>query len=390
MLGVFEYDHRVLKAIEQVYGDSRSFLEAISMPSRRLYIRVNTLRITPEDLLDRLRSRGLEVYRDEELAEALYFPVKGPNKVDSEKPRVVVDKRAAESVYMGANLYAPGVIDCDESITPGTEVTIVSPRGFVVGEGVAEMSCWDMKRRRKGLAVRVTRSVFEAPRLRELPEYREGLFYPQSLPAMYVTHVLDPKPGEVVVDMCAAPGGKTGHIVELSQGRAYVLAFDHSRSKILELYENMRRLGHTYAVEIWRADSRYLHIDYPWIRADKVLVDPPCSALGVRPKIEDSKTWRDIEASAQYQIQFLRTAIRIAKIGGVIVYSTCTITIEENEMVIERIVEEEKCVEVVDTGIRRSSRGVYGVFRDLYTRFHPTLHDVTGYFIAKLVKVCES
>ncbi len=388
-LNMFLYDEGVISALKRVYGDSyANFLEAISRPSSRLYLRVNTLRTTTENVVDRLRERGISVYIDEELSEAIYIPIQGPYKVGLHDKNVVVDKYAAESVYLGSHLYIPGVLRCSSDIGKGSEVSIVSENGVVVGEGIALVSCDEMLRRRNGVAVIIVKSVYRAPPIRELPEYRDGLIYPQSLPAMYVSRTVDPRPGEVVVDMCAAPGGKTSHMVELSRGRAYIFAFDHSRKRIDELKNVLNRLGYIQLVEIWRTDSRYLHIDFPWIRADKILIDPPCSALGVRPKIYDRKSYSDIISTSRYQIQFLKSASKIVKVGGVIVYSTCTVTVEENEDIIERFVMENRCFEAVDTGILRGSRGVSGINRELYTRFHPHIHDTTGYFIAKIVRKC--
>ncbi len=387
MKGVFLYDDLVLESLRRVYGDDVDrFLEAISLPGKRLYVRVNTLKVSADELIDRLRARGLKAFPDEELPEAVYFPVEGPNEVEELELRVYVDKYAAESVYIGSNLYAPGVVDCDARIKRGDEVSIVGPGGFVVANGIAEMSCYEMKRRGRGLAVSVFRSVFRAPPLRDLPEFREGLFYPQSLPAMYVARVLDPKPGDVVVDMCAAPGGKTSHIVELSKGRAKVIAFDHSRSRLKQMRENLRRLGLERFVEVKRADSRYISVDYPMLKADKILVDPPCSALGVRPKLYDVKSYRDVVSAAAYQRQFLGEATRIAKPGAVIVYSVCTVTIEECEEVVLDVVKRASRKAVLDfIEVQRFSRGV-GL--EEVVRVHPHIHDHTGFFIAR-VRIVE-
>lgn len=386
---VFRYDDGVVSELLGVYGSGLCrFLEAVHRPSRRLYIRVNTLRVDPSELLDRLRSRGLEVYRDELFDEALYFVVEGPFRIDEEGPVVVADKEAAESVMMGANLYAPGLLSCDPSIRRGSEVVIKAPSGVVVARGIARMSCSEARRRGRGLFVEVLQSLYRAPKLRELPEYQQGLFYPQSLPAIATTRVLDPAPGEVVVDMCAAPGGKTGHVVELSRGLAKVVAVDHSRRKVRRLREELARLGHLRYVEVVEGDSRYIHLDMPGLRADKVLVDPPCTALGVRPKVYDEKTWRDLVNAAAYQEQFVRAAAKILKRGGVLVYSTCTVTHVENELLIERAALGE-CLEPVDTGLPRPwSQGSTGSYRGMYTRFHPHIHDTPGYFIARLVKKC--
>jgi 16S rRNA (cytosine967-C5)-methyltransferase len=340
--------------------------------------------------MDGLRERGVETYADEELAEALYFPVKGPFKVDLLDKRIVVDKRAAESVYMGANVYAPGVLSCKD-VRKGNEVTVVAEDGTPVANAVAVTNCEEVLKAsaRRGIVAETTRPVYKAPKIRELPEYQEGLIYPQSLAAMYVTHVLDPRPGELVVDACAAPGGKTGHMIEYSKGGAHVIAFDHSQKRLSELMSNLERLGEERFAEVWQADSRYLHIDFPWIRADKVVVDPPCTALGVRPKVFDFKSYRDVENASRYQIQFLRSAFRILKPRGILVYSTCTVTTEENEEVIESFVEEVGCVEVLEIGIRRGARGVLGYrYSDAFLRFHPHIHNTSGYFIAKLMKMC--
>ncbi|MCS7111108.1 MAG: RsmB/NOP family class I SAM-dependent RNA methyltransferase [Sulfolobales archaeon] len=388
---MLSYDAGVLSAIERVYGYEYSvFLDAISRPSSRMYARVNTLRISVEEVVDRLRARGLAVFLDEELDEAIYFFVEGPFAIELQDydKIVVADKYAAESVYLGSNLYAPGVIRCSNSVRVGDEVTVVTVDGRPIAKGVSMINCRDVRSVRRGIAVEVLKSIYRAPKIIELPEYRAGLIYPQSLAAMYTVRALDPKPGSVVVDTCAAPGGKTGHIVEYTLGKALVFAFDHSRRRLNEMRGVLDRLGHTPLVELWRADSRYLHTDFSWIGADRIIVDPPCTSLGVRPKLYDTKNYSDIVSASRYQIQFLKSASKILKVGGIMVYSTCTITIEENEEVIEQLIGEDRCLKVVDTEIRRGSRGVATPHSHAFTRFHPHVHDTTGYFIAKIAKVC--
>ena len=387
---LLHYDSDLKKSLAALYGDDvELFLRSISEPGSRYYLRVNTLRISVDEVVERLRSRGIEVYRDEHLPEAIYTPVKGPYKVEVREKVVVADKYAAESVYMGSNLYVPGVVRCSPSISRGDVITVVSETGVAVAEGVATLSCQEMLRARKGLAVEVTVSRYKVPPIAELPEYQAGFLYPQSLPAMYVSRVLDPRPGELVVDMCAAPGGKTGHIIELSRGRAYVLAFDRSKKRLEAMAREMERLGHRPFVEMWRADSRYIHIDFSWLRADRVVVDLPCTALGVRPKLFDSKTYRDVVNASRYQVQFLKAAAKVLKKGGILVYSTYTVTVEENEYVVERLLDEERCLEPESIEAPVGSRGFrYSKYGDFYLRFHPHIHGTPGYFIAKLIKKC--
>lgn len=386
-----DYDIGVLEAIKRVYGDLyRAFLDAIIKPSRRMYARVNRLKADTGKVIDSIRSRGVQVFHDEELEEAIYFPIEGPYSIELNDygSVIVADKYAAEAVYFGSNLYIPGVIRCPSTVRSGDEVTIITPHGLPIARGIAVVSCSEVKRLKRGIAVEVVRSVYRAPKVVELPEYRAGLIYPQSLAAMYVVRALEPRPGDLIVDSCAAPGGKTGHVIEYSMGKAFVIAFDRSKRRLEEMRREFERLGHTPFVEMWRADSRYLHIDFSWIRADKIVVDPPCTSLGVRPKLYDFKRYSDIISASRYQVQFLKSASKILKVGGVIIYSTCTITVEENEEVIENIISGDKCLKVVDTGISRGSRGVSTQHSHNYTRFHPHIHDTTGYFIAKLIKVC--
>ncbi len=386
-MGQLDYDVRLLESLRRVYGENVSlFLEGVKTPGRRLYVRVNTLKIEPGELLSRLKDRGIEAYPDEELPEAIYFKVDGPFKVNPRDKVVVASKEAAEAVALGADLYAPGILKCYYNVRRGDEVAIVTKSGIQVGEGVVVRDCHEAIKKKRGLVVRTTKSLYRTVGIRELPEFSEGLIYPQSLPAMYVSRQLDLKPGELVVDLCASPGGKTSHIVELSGGRVTVVAFDRSRGKVDRMKEELSRLGHLPYVEVWVSDSRYVYEDFPWLRPDKVVVDPPCSALGVRPKIEDHKTLEEVLALKKYQLQFMRAAYRLVKPGGTIVYSTCTVTVEENEEVIEQVLEESRCLDVSEVNIKRASKGVYGFQKDYLARFHPHIHDTPGYFIAKLHK----
>jgi len=191
---------------------------------------------------------------------------------------------------------------------------------------------------------------------------------------------LDPKPGEAIVDLNCAPGGKTSHISQLTQNRARIIGFDRNTQKIQKTKQLMERLGCTNYQLICH-DSRYVHIDYN-IKADRVLVDPPCSALGIIPKLAIKTTVQNVENSADYQKQFLTAASHITKKDGTIVYSVCTITKEECEDVVGFAQRE--------LGLTLEKQfpllGENGFDQDHLTqRFNPDTHE-TGYFIARFVK----
>ncbi len=382
---MLEYDERILYRLKELLGKSRiaQILNRIKEPPAKYYVRVNTALADPEDIVELLTARGFEVYRDKLIGEAIYFRVKGPFEIPRAKLKVIADKFAAESVMLGADLYAPGVKKCDK-VKRGDKVNILSPSGDVVAYGVVKMDYTDIFRFKRGIAVKVLVSRYRAPKLRYTPEYEQGLIYDQSYPAILTTRILDPEPGDIIVDMCSAPGGKTTHIAQLLNGKGVIYAFDRREKKVRRVEEEIKRMKLKNVI-VSIADSRYLHKDFPWLKADKVILDPPCSSIGVRPKLYDKKTYDDVIRLAEYQKQFIKVAYKILRKNGLLVYSTCTITIEENEEIIRYALTlgmeiEEQLIYVGERGLR-ILRGY-----DKLQRFHPDVIDTPGYFIAKLRK----
>lgn len=162
-----------------------------------------------------------------------------------------------------------------------------------------------------------------------LPSYREGLFYVQDEGAQLVSDLADPQAGESILDLCAAPGGKTVHLAELTKGRACVTATDISADRLGLIRENVERLqtpgiSIESLAEATASDRRY----------DRILIDAPCSALGILRRIPEGK-WRKkpsiIPAYAREQREILEQALKHLKVGGRLIYATCSTEPEENE-----------------------------------------------------------
>ncbi|MFP3302660.1 MAG: RsmB/NOP family class I SAM-dependent RNA methyltransferase [Caldivirga sp.] len=378
-----ELEYDVYKSLLQYMDDGEigAYFENVRKPPRRYYIRVNTLKISTDELVKRFRDKGLVAYRDEVLEEALWFPTEGPSKVESSAKYIVADKYAAESVYLGSNLYGPGVLYMPSNINAGDEVNVISPNGEVVALGIAKVDSSTFRRGFRGIVVEVIKSVYRLPKLRDLDEWRFGLFYEQSLPAQWVGRLIDPRPGEFIVDMCSAPGGKATHVAQLSVNRATVLAVDRSWAKVRQVEYNAARLG--VRLQTYIEDSRFLPNNHPELTGniDKVLIDPPCSDAGVRPKLYYRLTMRDVVNYMNYQRQFIKAAHALLKLGGVLVYSTCTLPPMENEENVKWAVELGFNVEYVN--IPAGQRAFDGLSR----RFHPHIQDTPGFFMAKLTKV---
>lgn len=375
----------IVRMVGELYGVARDdVLEALAKPVSAYYVRCNTLLASAQELKHRLENLGFKVDQNPVIPEALGIHVEGPFEVPLTGRRIVVDKHAAESALQGANIYAPGILNCG-SMCAGDAVTIVSELNEIIASGRALMSATDVLTFRKGLAVQVDHCRFKGPHIRELPEFSQGLLYPQSLAAMATVEVLDPKPGETIVDINCAPGGKLSHISQLMDNSGRVFAFDRNREKIAQARLNVTRLG-CQNVVLSVHDSRYLDEDFPDLTADRVLVDPPCSALGIRPKVYDFTTLDRINRLADYQKQFIKSASKIVRPGGVIVYSVCTFTPQECEQVV-KFAEQECGLQVVDQKPFLGSNGLssFGPTTSLCQRFHPNTHEI-GYFIAKFMR----
>lgn len=220
--------------------------------------------------------------------------------------------------------------------------------------------------------------------LAKLSEYRKGYFYIQDKASILVGHVLNPKSEEYILDMCAAPGSKTTHIAQLSLDKAVIIAADRSFRRLKTLQDSAYRLKLSSINEVV-TDSRFLTYRKKF---DKVLVDPDCTSLGRLGHSPEVRMWfkpEYVKIFSKLQYELLNKAIDLTKKGGIIVYSTCTFTLEENELLIKRVIEERNDVELIRANPFIGKEGFLGLKE--VQRLFPHLHDTLGFFIAKLIKV---
>lgn len=169
--------------------------------------------------------------------------------------------------------------------------------------------------------------------------WKAGAFHAQSRGAMLVARTLAPEPGERVLDLCAAPGGKSTHLAALMNGEGEVLAVESNRRRAGALVRTAERLG-AVNVRVERADAATPRPEGPVF--DRVLVDPPCSGLGTlqaRPDLRWRVTEDAVDTMSRTQADILAAGAAAVRPGGVVVYSTCTISPIENERVIAAFLE---------------------------------------------------
>lgn len=169
--------------------------------------------------------------------------------------------------------------------------------------------------------------------------FQEGLFTIQDEGAGEIGYVLNPNPGEIVLDACSAPGGKTTHLAELMKNDGEIVAWDIHKHRVKLVEENAKRLG----ISIIKADTKDASIyDETYKESfDKILLDVPCMGLGVikrKPDIKWQKTREEVSKIQKVQENLLRVCSKYLKPGGELIYSTCSILKEENEEVVEKLI----------------------------------------------------
>ncbi|KAJ6784862.1 hypothetical protein PWT90_00882 [Aphanocladium album] len=229
------------------------------------------------------------------------------------------------------------------------------------------------------------------------PEYLAGHYILQAASSFLPVMALSPQPGERVLDMAAAPGGKTTHCAAMMKNTGVIVANDPNKARAKGLIGNIHRLGAKNVI-VCSYDAR----EFPRVMGgfDRVLLDAPCSGTGViakDPSVKTNKTERDFMTLPHTQKQLLLSAIdsvNHAGTGGYIVYSTCSVTVEENEQVVAYALSRRPNVRLVDTELPFGKEGftsymgkTFDPSLKLTRRYYPHTYNVDGFYVAKFKKI---
>ena len=214
--------------------------------------------------------------------------------------------------------------------------------------------------------------------------FARGLLMPQSRGSMLVSRVLAPRPGERVLDMCAAPGAKTTHLAALMKNEGELVAVERDPGRARELRENCERMGAT-CVEVRQADATAAPPGRPF---ERILLDAPCSDLGTlrsRPDARWRKSPEQVERVAREQAALLDAAAAGLAPGGTLVYSTCTISPPENARQVERLLAAEPSLRADDLGAEHPE--FHGAGDPRFLQLLPHRDGTDGFFIARIRRV---
>ena len=226
------------------------------------------------------------------------------------------------------------------------------------------------------------------PPTSELPFLRKGLAIIQDEASQLVTSILDPKPGEQILDACAAPGGKTTHIAQRMENQGGIYALDLSNAKLDLIGGLCEKLGIRIIKTVKGDASKILPVPQG-MKFDRILADVPCSGFGTLRRNPDLK-WRrgevDIQRMGELQFSILRNLSMYVEEGGLLIYSTCTVFREENEDVVEKFLEAhpEFQLDRMDNLLPEKSRPL---IEGSYFKTFPPRGEMDGFFAARLIKL---
>lgn len=214
--------------------------------------------------------------------------------------------------------------------------------------------------------------------------FGNGGFYIQDKASCLAVEISNPQPGDTVLDVCAAPGAKTTYLSQLMENKGAIYSIDYSKRRMAVWKRETKRLRVKIATPIIADVCNPLPLK---VTADVLVLDPPCTSTGVFNKMPSAKwrlTKRSILGMAKIQWNMVNQCAEAVKDGGHLVYSTCSITLEENEMLIERFLKWHPEFTLVETLPRVGLPGFRGQTR--CQRLYPHIHACSGFFVARLRK----
>ncbi|CAO3688873.1 unnamed protein product [Umbelopsis vinacea] len=357
------------------------------------------------------------------LADVLFLPVLASTNIEKPSKELMIDTSAGMAVLRGADIFAPGILAIESDVHVDDKVSVDLEkkclRGFSknfqgrkvhVGNGILTQSRHAIfskpSSELSGDGVIMTEPLC---RTCGIPPGMSDLVFLQNITSTLTATILDVGPDDIVLDMCASPGGKTVHIASMLRGTGFVIAIDKNKYKTDRIHKNAKSCKVEGKVKAYAKDSTNLEgsskpHDFRALQGqgfeaevfDRIMLDPPCTGFGQRPMFSMTKDVQEVrsfrDSQPMYQKRLMSQAVRLLKAGGTMVYSTCTLNPYENEAVVAYCLEKHPNMELVTPDVKLGEPGLegYGLTASQCAqvqRFDPVTNPETvGFFIAKLCK----
>ncbi|KAK9503907.1 hypothetical protein O3M35_010369 [Rhynocoris fuscipes] len=429
----FKYFSDVQICIPKLYKDNISWF---SITPQFTTLRVNVLKYSPEEIAEKIRNNLSEEATKNGFTTIPEVFVHGTIKdciiIGSWKKsvyhdleingEVIIDVSCGNAVLRGADIFAPGVLALSNNVREGDAVNIyVDIKGtcrrgsikltcddkLLIGNGIVKINrktIFENNAKLNGIAIEVKFRASRVPSINFSPSY--GIL--QNFPSIICSYVLEPSMNLTLLDMCASPGNKTSHLATIMKNKGTVIALDKTSKKVDKILSLCRQLelfnilafawDSTKAVLNELNENKKLTDGPPFNKNsfDRILLDAPCSALGNRPNLYNKITFKQLQSYSRLQKQLLHNAVELLKPGGILVYSTCTVTIEENEAIVLWALQKYSNLKLVkalpyfgspgliESGLSDEQRSC--VQRYSMSTGNSPETDTVGFFIAKFVK----
>jgi len=416
---IVEHLHNTITDLDEI----KEVLEGITVPPQFYYLRVNLNKISIEELVEEfnLQFPGTNSVKGP-LENTVKIPFTENKMIPLLTKQIYTDKFAAESIMMGADFFIPGFKGMSDKFEKGENVSILlkksnlnnktneMPKKFHVANGETMISSKDFPKFKKGILVNTTLPKFSLPKYRSSIIYNNGWISEQTLPAtiacaIFVEEILKNTQIENpdIFDTCSAPGHKTTAIAEWSHwlfsqqnGSKWlnIISIDRSTNRLEHLRNDIKRLD-LQNIEVLPIKLEKISTKIPELlgKADFLLFDPPCSALGTRPKLYLEKSQEILMDYPRNQRRLLKIVDKLVKPGGILMYNTCTMPKEENEGIIAYAIQKlgYKTIPIDQKYLKFGKSGLDYDGLDLndlknLMRFYPQYSEGSGYFIALLRK----
>lgn len=362
-------------------------------------IRINTLKSNPEDVIRSLQPKGYNFETFKEIPFGLNLNIDIDEEINKEiqlsKERSQERKQISKRDSDDEGVFKPD-FSRDPKLLKQLDWGKPEFKPAIQPDEIQELDTSDESLKSDALkSTKIGKKIYkkQIATLGSTHEYLMGKYYIQSYASMLPALYLDPKEDDLIIDMCAAPGGKTTQIAQLMNNKGKIIAIESSASRIKSLTYNLRRCGVRNTTVLNIDSAKIGELD---LHPKKILLDAPCSGEGIirdDPTRKKSKSPDHIKRYMAIQMELLMAAAKAVVPNGYVMYSTCSIAPEENEFIIQNLLETYKKMEIAPINDNLGYPGFTKIFdvklsEDLVKarRYYPHVHNTDGFFLCLLKK----